>query len=264
MCESSARRSASYSRAREATRLTDAPKTFAVIVAGGVGSRMGADIPKQFVEVYGRPIVGYTLESFQRHPDVDRIVVVCIEGWEDVIETYAARYGISKLFDIVPGGASVQESIRNGVFSLEGTASDDDIVIVHDSVRPIVDRDVLTDVIARARETGAAATSMPYNEQIFLVDEEDPSMSHAYIPRDTIRRVATPQAYRMDLLDSAYHEAFDRGVGIDGAHYTNTMMIELGHTLALAKGSDRNIKLTTRGDLEMFKSWVSGSEGDWF
>ena len=240
------------------------PRTYAVIIAGGVGSRMGADVPKQFVEVYGRPVVGYTLESFQRHPDVDEIVVVCIEGWEDVVQGYAERHNITKLSGIVPGGAMVQESIRNGVFALEGKAAPDDIVIVHDSVRPMVDRDVLADVVAKARETGAAVTAMPYNEQIFVVDENNPTVTSAYVRRETIRRVSTPQAYRFDLLKSAYEEAFARHVGIDGSHYTNTMMVELGHTLTLAKGSDRNIKLTTPGDLEVFKSWVSASESDWF
>ncbi|MBO7674307.1 MAG: 2-C-methyl-D-erythritol 4-phosphate cytidylyltransferase [Atopobiaceae bacterium] len=239
-------------------------RTYAVIVAGGVGSRMGADIPKQFVEVFGRPVVGYTLESFQRHGDVDEIVVVCIEGWEDVVERYAKRHNITKLSAIVPGGASVQESIRNGVFSLDGKAQPDDIVVVHDSVRPMVDRDVLADVVEKARESGAAVTSMPYNEQIFVVSEDDPEHTSAYIPRETIRRVSTPQAYRFDLLRSAYQEAFDHGIGIDGSHYTNTMMVVLGHTLTLAKGSDRNIKLTTPGDLDMFRSWVTDSEEDWF
>lgn len=239
-------------------------RTFAVIIAGGVGSRMGADIPKQFVEVYGRPVVGYTLESFQRHADVDEIVVVCIEGWEDVVWDYAKRHKITKLTHIAPGGSMVQESVRNGVFSLVGKAKDTDIVIIHDSVRPMVDRDVLADVVAKARETGAAVTSMPYNEQIFIVDEDDPTHTSAYVRRETIRRVSTPQAYRFDLLKSAYEEAFARHVGIDGSHYTNTMMVELGHTLTLAKGSDRNIKLTTPGDLAMFKSWVSADEGEWF
>ena len=243
---------------------TSLPRTYAIIIAGGRGARMGADIPKQFVEVYGRPIVGYTLESFQRHPSVDEIVLVCIEGWEDVVTSYAERHGITKLTSIVPGGETVQESIRNGVFTLDGRAAADDIVIVHDSVRPMIDRDVLSDVVDKARKTGAAVTSMPYNEQIFVVDENDPTFTSAYVRRETIRRVSTPQAYRFDLLKSAYEEAFERKVGIDGSHYTNTMMVELGHTLTLAKGSDRNIKLTTPGDLAMFKSWVSDSEGDWF
>lgn len=239
-------------------------RKYAVLVAGGVGSRMGAEIPKQFVEVFGRPVIGYTLESFQRHSDVDEIVVVCVSGWEKVVKEYAERHRITKLTQIVSGGATVQESLRNGVYALEDRANDDDIVIIHDSVRPMVDRDVLADVVQKAIAYGTAVTSMPYNEQIFVVEKEDSTKTNAYIPRETIRRVSTPQAYRMDLIDSAYHEAFSKEIGIYGSHYTNTMMIELGHTLTLAKGSDRNIKLTTPGDLEMFKSWVLSSEGDWF
>jgi 2-C-methyl-D-erythritol 4-phosphate cytidylyltransferase len=97
---------------------------------------------------------------------------------------------------------------------------------------------------------------MPYNEQIFLVNEDDPSTTSKYIPRETLRRVATPQAYRFGLLDSAYHEAFEKEIGIYGSSYTNTMMVELGKTLHFAAGSDNNIKLTTQDDLELFKGYL--------
>ena len=98
---------------------------------------------------------------------------------------------------------------------------------------------------------------MPYNEQIFLVDEQDPAITRKYIPRETLRRVATPQAYWFDLLDHAYHEAFERKIGIYGSSYTNTMMVELGHELHFAAGSDMNMKLTTPGDLEIFRAYLA-------
>lgn len=234
--------------------------TIAIVVAGGVGSRMGLDIPKQFVEVDGKPVLFYTLEGFQSHPLVDEIVLVCIDGWQEDVRKWAARYGISKLREIVVGGPTVQESIRNGVFSLEGRYNPDDIVIIHDGIRPLVDETVLTDVIEKCAEFGNAVTSLPYNEQIFLVDQADPSTTVSYIPRETLRRVSTPQAYRFDLLDSAYHEAFEKGIGIHGSSYTNTMMVELGHRLHFAKGSDKNIKLTTPGDLEWFRVYQKQKE----
>lgn len=233
----------------------------AEIIAGGVGSRMGFDIPKQFVQIGGKPVLIYTLEAFQKHPLVDAIELVLINGWEDVVWGYAKQYGIKKLKWIVAGGASGQESIRNGVYGLEGKCSNDDIVIIHDGIRPLVNAEVLDDVIAKARQFGNGVTSMPYNEQIFVVDDNCPTTTVKYIPRETLRRVATPQAYRFDLLDSAYHEAFEKGIGIKGSAYTNTMMVELGHRLYFAAGSDKNIKLTTRGDIDMFKAMISNNGG---
>ena len=230
--------------------------TVAVVIAGGVGSRMGACVPKQFVEVDGRPVLFWTLEAFQRHPMIDAIELVLIDGWRDVVEDFKNRLGISKLKWIVPGGASAQESIRNGVFALEGVCSPDDIVVVHDGIRPLVESAVLDSVIEVARKFGDGVTSMPYNEQIFVVDEKEPSTTTKYIPRETLRRVATPQAYRFDLIDAAYHEAFEKGIGVHGSAYANTMMVELGRRLHFAAGSDRNLKLTTRGDLAVFKALV--------
>jgi 2-C-methyl-D-erythritol 4-phosphate cytidylyltransferase len=224
---------------------------------------MGQDIPKQFLNVNDKPVLLYTLEGFQNHPDIDEITLVCLDGWQNVVDAYARQFGIEKLVRIVAGGASGQESIRNGVFALEGVADPDDLVVIHDGIRPLVDDHVLSDVVRVAREKGNAVTSLPYNEQIFVVSEDDPSTTSRYIPRETLRRVSTPQAYRFGELDAAYHEAFERGVGIDGSHYTNTMMVVLGHTLNFADGSDRNIKLTTRDDLEMFKAYLAMDRDDW-
>lgn len=229
----------------------------AIIIAGGVGSRMGHDIPKQFIEVDGKKVLTYTLENFQSHPMVDAIEVVCIRGWEDVVKRDAEKYGITKLKWIVEGGRTGQESIRNGVLNLEDKCSKEDIVIIHDGIRPLVDDSVLTDVITTAKEYGNAVTSLPYNEQIFIVDSTDPATTTSFIPRETLRRVATPQAYRFDLLDDKYREAFAIGRGIQGSHYTNTMMVELGVRLHFAKGSDKNIKLTTPDDLEIFKGYLA-------
>ena len=226
---------------------------YAVVIAGGSGHRMGQDIPKQFINVYDKPVLIYTLEGFQRHPQIDAIIVVCIDGWENVVWAYAKQFNITKLKWIVPGGKSGQESIRNGVYALEGIAKPDDIVVIHDGVRPLVDEAVLTDVLLVAHKYGNAVTSMPYNEQIFVIDKEDETTTRQYIPRETLRRVSTPQAYRFDLLDSKYHEAFEKEIGIYGSSYTNTMMVELGVTLHFAAGSDRNIKLTTKDNLEMFR-----------
>lgn len=218
---------------------------------------MGQSIPKQFINVYDKPVLIYTLESFERHPMVDAIEVVCIDGWENVVWTYAKQYNITKLKWIVKGGATGQESIRNGVYSLEGKCAADDTIVVHDGIRPLVDAEVLTDVIMKAQEYGNAVTSLPYNEQIFVVSQDDENTTTQFIPRETLRRVSTPQAYRFDLIDEKYHEAFEKEIGIYGSHYTNTMMVELGVRLHFAAGSDKNIKLTTKDDLDIFKGYLS-------
>lgn len=123
----------------------------AVIIAGGSGHRMGQDIPKQFINVYDKPVLIYTLEGFQEHPQIDAIEVVCIDGWHDVLRAYAKQFNITKLKWIVSGGDSGQESIRNGVYNLEGKASADDIIVIHDGIRPLVDASVLTDVLLKAK-----------------------------------------------------------------------------------------------------------------
>ena len=233
----------------------------AVIIAGGSGHRMGQDIPKQFIHVYDKPVLIYTLEGFQRHPQVDAIEVVCIKGGEELVRAYARQFGIDKLKWIVTGGETGQESIRNGVFALEGICEDDDTVIVHDGIRPLVYSEVLSDVIAKCHQYGNAVTSLPYNEQIFIVDDEISTTS--YIPRETLRRVSTPQAYKFGKLDWAYHEAFEKKIGIYGSSYANTMMVELGERLYFAAGSDKNIKLTTKDDLELFKAYLNADPSTW-
>ena len=235
--------------------------TVAIIIAGGSGSRMGQDIPKQFINVYDKPVLIYTLEGFQKHPQIDAIEVVCLDGWHDVLWAYAKQFSIDKLKWVVSGGKTGQESIRNGVYYLEGKVADNDIIIIHDGIRPLVDETVLTDVIIKARQYGNAVTSLPYNEQIFVVDNEISTIK--FIPRETLRRVSTPQAYKFKLLNSKYHEAFEKKIGIYGSHYTNTMMVELGERLYFAAGSDKNIKLTTKDDLEIFKLYLQSDKIGW-
>jgi len=233
----------------------------ALIIAGGSGHRMGQDIPKQFINVYDKPVLLYTLEGFQKHPMIDAIELVCIDGWHDVVRAYAKQFGIDKLKWIVSGGSTGQESIRNGVYNLEGKCADDDVVIIHDGIRPLVEPSVLSDVIETCNKYGNGVTSMPYNEQIFVKDDEISTTK--YIPRETLRRVQTPQAYKFGKLDLAYHKAYEEKIGIYGSSYTNTMMVELGERLYFAAGSDKNIKLTTKDDLEMFKAYLKMDKDQW-
>ena len=227
-------------------------KTIAIIIAGGKGTRMGLEIPKQFVNINNKPVIIYTLEAFQKHPQIDYIEVVCIEGWEKTLKSYCKEYGITKLKWIVKGGETGQESIRNGVYNLIDKVKDDDNIIIHDGVRPMLDEEIISDVIVKCNQYGNGVSSMPYNEQIFLKDNEESTIK--YIPRETLRRVVTPQAYKFGKLNWAYHKAFAENIGITGSAYTNTMMTELGERLYFAAGSDKNIKLTTIDNIAIFKA----------
>ncbi len=233
----------------------------AIIIAGGSGQRVGQDIPKQFINVYDKPILIYTLEGFQKHPQIDEIGLVCLEGWHDVVRAYAKQFNLDKLKWIISGGSSAQESIREGVYNLEGKCQDDDTIIIHDGIRPLVEDSVLTDVIMKCEKYGNAVTALPYNEQIFVADDEISTVQ--YIPREALRRVSTPQAYKYGRLNAAYHEAYEKEIGIYGSAYTNTMMVELGERLYFANGSDKNIKITTKDDLELFKAYLKMEKDNW-
>ena len=233
----------------------------ALILGGGSGTRMHQEVPKQFLTIDDCPIIIYTLEAFQKHPEIDSIAVVCLEGWENVLKAYARQYGITKLEKVVVGGNTVQESCRNGVFALKDICSDDDIVVIHDGIRPIVELNVLTDVIATCQKYGNAVTSLPYNEQIFR--KRDDISTKEYVVRDTLRRVSTPQAYKFGKLFWAYTEAFEKEIGIYGSSYFNTMMVDLGETLYFAAGSEKNIKITTVEDIEIFKALLEAQKPKW-
>ena len=233
----------------------------ALIVAGGRGQRMNQEIPKQFLNVYDKPVIIYTLECFQHHPEIDAIEVVCLDGWTEILQAYAKQFGIDKLNWVTPAGETVQESIRNGIFYLKNHCSPEDIVVVHDGIRPLVEDFVLSDVLVKCRQHGNAVAALPYNEQIFVMD--DTTSTTQYIPRDTLRRVSTPQAYRYSKLLWAYEKAFSEGVGIQNSTYVNTLMVDLGERLYFAAGSEKNIKRTTKDDFELFKSYMKMEKDSW-
>lgn len=233
----------------------------AIIIAGGCGHRMNQDIPKQFLNVYDKPVIIYTLEGFQRNPEIDEIEVVCVDGWHDMLKAYARQFNIDKLKWVISGGNTAQESIRNGVFSLKDKCRPNDIIVIHDGIRPMVEDFVLSDVLGKCRKYGNAVTSLPYNEQIFVMADENSTVQ--YIPRDTLRRVSTPQAYRFDKLLWAYEKAFSENIGILASTYTNTLMVDLGERLYFAAGSEKNIKLTTKDDLELFKAYIKMEKDYW-
>ena len=172
-----------------------------MIIAGGVGARTCQDIPKQFINVNDKPVIVYTLEAFQKHPNIDAIEVVCLAGWHDILRAYAKQFGITKLENIVNGGETGQDSIRNGLYDIAKRYNgDDDIVIIHDAIRPMVSADIISDNIRVCREYGNATAVIPCTS--VMLKTQDRIMSNDQIPRENLKITQTPQSYYIKELIS--------------------------------------------------------------
>lgn len=231
----------------------------ALIIAGGSGNRMHQDIPKQFITVNERPVIVYTLEAFEKHPEIDTIAVVCIEGWEQVLWAYAKQFNIKKLQYVVPGGKNGQDSIRNGVFELEKHFDKDDIVLIHDAIRPMVSAEIISDNIRVAREFGNAITVIPCAEA--MMQTEDGVVSVGSYPRDRLKRTQTPQAFHIRDICNLHRRALE--AGITNSVASCTLKIEMGEQVYFSAGSEKNIKLTTVEDIDIFKALLAAKRSDW-
>lgn len=231
----------------------------AVILAGGHGSRTEQDIPKQFMNVYEKPLIIYTLENFQNNPEIDAIEVVCLDGWHEVLRAYAKQYHIAKLQWIINGGSDGQESIQKGVDGLANVCDDNDIILIHDAIRPFVPQDIITDAIVKCRKYGSGLSAVRCQETI--VHTLDGQEGIENIDRKEVMRVQTPQAYLYGKAKWAYEEAARRD--IHGEVYINTLMLHLGEHVFFSKGTGKNIKITTMDDLELFKSLLHMKREDW-
>lgn len=231
----------------------------ALIIAGGTGNRMHQDIPKQFLTVNEKPVIVYTMEIFQRHPEIDAIAVVCIEGWSQVLWAYANQFNITKLQYVMPGGKNGQESIRNGVYELEKHFSPDDIVLIHDAIRPMVSAEIISDNIRVAQEYGNAITVIPCAEA--MLQTEDGNISVGSYPRDRLKRTQTPQAFHLRDICNLHRRAVLKG--ITNSIASCTLMIEMGEQVHFSVGSEKNIKLTTIEDIDIFKALLAAKRSEW-
>ena len=231
----------------------------ALLIAGGSGNRMHQDIPKQFITVNEKPVIVYTLEAFQNHPEIDVIEVVCIEGWEQVLWAYAKQFNITKLKHVVKGGENGQGSIRNGVFELEKYYDNDDIVLVHDAIRPMVSSEVISDNIRVALKYGNAVTVIPCAEA--MMQTEDGIVSTGSYPRDRLKRTQTPQAFKVGEICQLHRDALE--AGITNSVASCTLMIEMGKQVYFSSGSEKNIKLTTVEDIDIFKALLAAKRSEW-
>lgn len=233
----------------------------ALLIAGGAGNRMGQDIPKQFLHVDGCPIIIHTMQCFQKHPDIDAIAVVCLKGWETVLQAYANQFNIAKLKWIFPGGNSGMESIHNGIYGLKNEGCvDDDLVLIHDSVRPLLSQDIISSNIAICKAYGYAITGIQCREAI--LESEDGFVSTTSIPRDTLIRTQTPQTFRLGNILDVHEEAKRKGIMDSVA--SCTLIAEVGgREMHIVPGSEKNIKITTVEDIEILKALMHTTKEGW-
>lgn len=231
----------------------------ALIIAGGTGARMHQDIPKQFLSVNDKPIIIYTMEAFQSHPDMDAIYVACLNGWQDVLWAYVKQFNITKVKKVLTGGKNGQDSIRNGVYAIAEDFAANDLILIHDAIRPMLSADIISDNIANCKRCGNAVTVIPCMEA--MLKSEDEHHSKESILRNSLFRAQTPQTICVKDAVALHKEALERGITNSVA--TCTLLLELGKKVYFAKGSELNIKITTTDDITIFKALLSLQKSTW-
>jgi 2-C-methyl-D-erythritol 4-phosphate cytidylyltransferase len=228
----------------------------ALIFAGGTGQRMSARAkPKQFLELHGKPVILYTLEHFEEHSEIDQIVIVCLKSWIQELELLLRRYNFTKVVRIVPGGATGHESIYNGLAAMETLCTPEDIVLIHDGVRPLINEELISANIAKAKEYGTAITVEAATESVVKLNGDDcienvPDRNKMFIAK-------APQSFRFSLIWEYYRRAHDEGVlSIDSAHLLSIYNVPM----RTVKSPPNNIKITAPADYYIFRALYEAYE----
>lgn len=227
--------------------------TYAILIAGGVGNRLGAGIPKQFVEVLGKPVIAYTMSALQNCSDIDGIELVCVDGYQDKLQKIADDNKITKVFKVVTGGKEYENSIMNGVAGLAGFAKPDDVIMIHWAASPFVTDEILKDNIRVCKEKGNAMSACP---AYLLYGSNDGVQANRNINRDTLKILAAPQSFLYRNIVSLYEEVERHHLFEHVEPHTTAFMTALGIPIYFSKGSQTNIKITTKEDLELFRGFL--------
>ena len=227
-----------------------------LLLAGGVGLRFGTDIPKQFIEVDGVPIIIHTLRKLQ-YDVIDDITIVCVNSWIDRLKDLIESFKIQKVRKIIPGGDTGHQSIYNGLVSIGEISSGNDIVIIHDSVRPLVTKSSIVDSIEKAKRFGNGCASLKSVEGLVVKDNDEYGTRAA--DRYNIMRIQTPQAYKYALIKHIYDKASDEGVEYP---YADGALLANGLPLYFSKSFTANIKITTKRDIAFMKAMMQFSEDE--
>ena len=225
-------------------------KNYVILLAGGVGKRMGTDIPKQFLEVDGKPIIVYSIENFQKNPQIEKIVVVCVKDWIDKTWELVKKYSLSKVEWIIEGGSTGHDSIRNGVFFLKDKIDPDDHIIVHDAVRPVLPQKAIDEVIRVSHEKGNASSSIECHPPIVYTDDHESGITD--VDREHVMLTASPQAFKYSLALKCYEQA--EAEDYHTSTFTSSLLIHCHERVYFAKGTSCNIKITRKEDLALFEA----------
>lgn len=223
-----------------------------LLLAGGSGLRMGSGIPKQFLVVDGEPVIVHTMRVLENNRDIDKVVAVCIDGWEEKLRGYADKAGISKLFNVVSGGENRYESTRYGMESLD--VNDDDVIVVHDAARPMVTDESLSDVICVCREHGNSMAVIDCVDTMYAREEGSTSQ---VLERSMMVRGQTPEAVTGKRMRDMYRAADKKKIHDDSI---SALQVALGWKVYFAKGSEQNIKMTRPTDLKFFEMWLAAQK----
>ena len=218
---------------------------------------MGQDIPKQFIHVNNIPVIIYTLRAFQDHPDIDKIQVVCIDGWEAILRGYALQFNITKLAGVVRGGDTRFTSTKQGMDAL-GAVQDEDVIIVHDAVRPLVTKESISDTIRVCQREGNSMTILDCVDTMYARTTD--GYTQETVERSGIVRGQTPEAVTGRRMHEMYAQAEQAGLQLDSI---SALQIALGMEIHFAQGSERNIKLTRTEDIDLFKALLQTERDGW-
>ena len=223
-----------------------------VIFAGGMGFRMGADIPKQFIEINGKPILIHTMLQFQFHRDIDRIYLVSQPEYYDLCRSLARDHGITKLAGIAPGGETAQDSIYNGLKLAESECPPDTVVLLHDGIRPFLAYDVITKNIQGVREKGNAITSTPCFETV-IVSRDGSTVENVPYRKETYTAQA-PQSFFLGDIIAAHDRVRARPERYENMVDACTILRSLDIPVHMIEGNRGNIKVTTPEDIYLLKA----------
>ena len=226
----------------------------AMILAGGTGSRVGLDRPKQFVEILGKPVIAYTIEIYEKCEEIDTIQVVCHKEWKEYLKEIVRLYNFTKVKWIVDGGETYQQSVMNGIDNLKNYISADDMVMIHYGAAPFTSQQIINDAIEVCRKHGNSVSCTPCYQ--LMGTKDDDKISTKWVDRDKYIQIACPQSFKFDYLLSVYKRADEKNLIADTEPHTTSLMYALGDTIYQSYSDQTNIKITTKEDLYMFEGYV--------